>query len=420
MSKIIDYFEQNKYVVLQDAVSPKLRDELTNHIFSLKEKNLTTNDPQCPLSDAVYGDPIFDGLLESFAEPIGNQIGRKLIPTYSYARIYRTGEVLKRHKDRESCEISATLTLNYDAKVCWPIFFDEEKEIGVNLEPGEMAVYQGCEILHWRPEFKGNWHVQVFLHYVDANGPHRDWAKDKRTSLGVKKDSQSEAPKVDNTIQRITEKPKIEASTVSYNSVIIPPNEDYFPGYFCIDSNNEPQLKFTNEECDRIIALTKESYPQSAAVGNKGHTIERSIRSANVFEVSYSEETKWIFTKVAAAVSFANNNYFKYDISGITNSLQLIEYSSESEIKGHYDWHIDSGPGHVCLRKISFTAQLSNEKDYTECDLLINNHGEILSASKERGSIHMFPSYMFHRVNPIEKGTRYALVIWIHGSNRFR
>jgi len=102
------------------------------------------------------------------------------------------------------------------------------------------------------------------------------------------------------------------------------------------------------------------------------------------------------------------------------HGLQLIHYSADEKIKGHYDWHIDAGNGEVATRKISFTCQLSDPNTYTGCELIINNHTNELIGTQECGSIHMFPSYMPHKVSPIISGNRYALVVWIHGSRRFR
>ena len=180
MNSTAEYFEKNGYVVLTDAIYKDQCESLTKHMFDLQQSGKLVNDDQCPLSDAVYGDPLFDNILEKFAKPIGDAVGHTLLPTYTYARIYRPGEILKKHKDRPACEISATLTLGFDAKPVWPIFFDEERETSVSLDVGELAVYKGCEILHWRPSFKGQWHVQVFLHYVDANGPYKDEVYDNR------------------------------------------------------------------------------------------------------------------------------------------------------------------------------------------------------------------------------------------------
>lgn len=421
MNQTTEYFEKNGYVVLKDALTKQQCAELTKHMFDLLQQGKLVKDEQCPLSDAVYGDPIFDNILQKFAKPIGDSVGRTLLPTYTYARIYRPGEILKRHKDRPACEISATMTLGYDSKVIWPIFFDEEKEIPVALDTGELAVYKGCDIVHWRPPFKGEWHVQVFFHYVDANGPYKNHVKDGRHEYGVQKNQNVGAgPAANQSTQQIQQRTKFPKPIV--NSVIIPSADDTFPGYFCIDSQNLAELKFTPNECQRIIDLANQTYPTSASVGGSrdNSRISREIRSANIFNVEYNEDNKWIFEKIAAAVSVVNTLHFDYDISGITHSLQLIEYVADAEIAGHYNWHVDAGRGEPATRKISVTAQLSDPKDYEGCELYINNHAEELVGSKERGSIHLFPGYMPHKVAPITKGVRYALVIWVHGPKRFR
>ena len=177
-----EVFNQQKYLVLTGVLSKPHCAKLTEHLFTLKDTGKTKQDGMCPKSDSVGGDLLFENLLADFADPIGQVVGLKLIPTYSYARIYRPGEVLKKHSDKESCEISATLTLGYDSKNNWPIYFDEEKKISVILEPGELVVYKGCEVTHWRNRFQGNWHAQLFLHYVDFYGPYSDFAYDKNES----------------------------------------------------------------------------------------------------------------------------------------------------------------------------------------------------------------------------------------------
>jgi len=411
MSITTKYFEKNSYVVLKDSLTSEQCDAYTQHMFSLHEQGKLENDEQCPLSDAIYSDPLFVDLMHKFAKPIGDSVGRTLIPTYTYARIYRTGEILKPHKDRPACEISATLTLGYDANRVWPIFFDDEKEVAVELEVGELAVYKGCDILHWRKPFKGKWHVQVFLHYVDANGPYKDYAKIEKHRHAV---SVKETLSVDDN-QDIN-------TTVYRESIIIPSNDKHFPGYYCINRRHKPELMFTPQECKKVIDLTNDAYPVSASIGgNRDNTkIVRNIRSAEIYNIDYEKGTQWIYDKILAAVIHANTTHFDYEIAGLHHGLQLIHYSADEKIKGHYDWHIDAGNGEVSTRKISFTCQLSDPNTYTGCELIINNHTSELVGTRECGSIHMFPSYMPHKVSPIISGNRYALVVWIHGSRRFR
>ena len=421
MTNTIEYFNDNGYVVLQNALSPSKCKALVDHMFQLHAEGKLVKDEQCPLSDAIYGDPAFDTLLASFAEPLGKAIGKTLLPTYSYARIYRPGDILKKHKDRPACEISTTLTLGYDASQPWPIYFssdDDTQEVSVSMEPGEMAAYKGTEMLHWRKPFKGNWHVQVFLHYVDANGPYADQANDGRTSLGVDKTTQTLAnrrPEV-----KAVPKSDLKIPNPTYEAIALPDVDRSFPGYFPINEDTFPALMFTDQECDRIIAIAEDSYSSSASVGGQSQgRIAKQIRSAEIYNIEYSAQNKWIFEKVAKAVSVANATHFNYEISHIPPSLQLIHYPSSAETPGHYDWHVDAGPGHPATRKISFTAQLSDPNTYTGCDLVVDDHGNKIQAVRDRGTISLFPSYMPHVVTPIESGDRYALVIWIHGSRRF-
>jgi hypothetical protein len=107
--------------------------------------------------------------------------GVKLIETYSYARIYKKGDELKRHKDRYSCEISTTMNLGGDE---WSIYV--EPDIEINLKPGDMLMYRGCELEHWREPFEGQDCGQVFLHYNDASSKDAEQNKyDTRPILGL-------------------------------------------------------------------------------------------------------------------------------------------------------------------------------------------------------------------------------------------
>ena len=207
-----------KYKVIKKAVSYELANFCYNY-FLLKrdavsfmyKNNITAespilgrwDDPQVPGAYSIYGDFVMETLLMKVLPVMKQKTGMDLIPTYSYARVYQTGSELKRHKDRPSCEISTTLNLGGDP---WPIFIDptgsdnvidEYKNIHkpgappgveITLEPGDMLMYSGCELEHWRKPFEGKLCGQVFLHYNHADG---QFAKsnlyDKRPMLGIPK-----------------------------------------------------------------------------------------------------------------------------------------------------------------------------------------------------------------------------------------
>ena len=148
------------------------------------------NDPQIPGAYSKYADWVMETLLMFMIPIMKAKTGMDLIPTYSYTRLYEKGNTLHRHKDRPSCEISTTLHLGGDE---WPIFLDPSKAsnakgIQIDLKQGDMLIYAGCELEHWREPFEGNVCSQVFLHYNHANGP---FAKtnllDGRPLLGIPK-----------------------------------------------------------------------------------------------------------------------------------------------------------------------------------------------------------------------------------------
>ena len=411
----IDAFEENGFIVLSEALTKEQCKQLTGHMFELDRQDKLVKDAQCPLSGAIYGDPIFDDLLINLAEGVGLQVGKKLLPTYTYARLYRPGEELKRHKDRPSCEISATLTLGYDESTpVWPICFDEHKEIQVDLDVGELAVYKGCEVEHWRPKFKGKWQVQVFLHYVDANGPYKDHAMDGRKELGTQK--------MGEVFNQHDNKDSIIPLPV-FDAIILPqsPEEQIFPGYVGMNQENFSDIIFSKEECQKIISFADNQYSGAARIGGgPKENLKREIRSADIYNIWPEPDWRWVHEKVCKAVAIANYQHFKYDVNTISHGLQLIHYRADEKIPGHYDWHVDAGPGPSATRKISFTVQLSDSNDYKGCDLLVADHGRELTAMRDQGSLSMFPSYMPHCVTPIESGERWALVIWVHGPKPFR
>jgi len=180
--------EANKLRLLEEEYGPECYDHNYVGIF---------NDVQAPGSFARYGDPTFDTLLELVRHKFEEAINIPLVSTYSYHRLYLTNSDLKRHKDRASCEISATLCLghnisNVDKKVYpnynWPMYvkMPDGKELPISLEPGDAIMYRGCEVEHWREPFMGLNHAQVFLHYNEKEGEFNN-IFDGRKALGMPK-----------------------------------------------------------------------------------------------------------------------------------------------------------------------------------------------------------------------------------------
>ena len=212
-------FKTKKYQVIRQALSKELSNFIFNYMmlqrdavdFMLKNNKVNPVNPfignrtdhQVPGAYSKYADWVMETLLQYMRPIMKAKTGMDLVPTYSYTRLYEKGNILKRHKDRPSCEISTTLHLGGDP---WPIFMDPSgadfvidevkqtlkpgapKGVRVDLKVGDMLIYSGCELEHWREPFQGNVCSQVFLHYNHANGP---FAKtnlyDKRPMLGIPK-----------------------------------------------------------------------------------------------------------------------------------------------------------------------------------------------------------------------------------------
>jgi hypothetical protein len=197
-------FKKNKYTILKKIISPELANfvykyflnkrEIAKYLFESKYISPfetmfgVWNDDQVPNTYSHYSDTAMETLLQEVKPIMQKHTKLKLSETYSYARIYKKGDTLPRHKDRYSCEISTTLNLGGDP---WPIYLDPTGKTGqagikIDLSPGDMLIYSGCDLEHWREEFKGKDCGQVFLHYNKANSKiAKQNYLDRRPLLGV-------------------------------------------------------------------------------------------------------------------------------------------------------------------------------------------------------------------------------------------
>ena len=197
-------FKKNKYVVMKKVISREIADfafayflnkrKVARFLFDQKYISPFTdywgiwNDQQVPNTYSHYADLVMETLLQKVQPLMEKYTGLKLSPTYSYARIYKKGDVLARHKDRFSCEISTTLNLGGEE---WPIYLEpsgREGQAGIkmDLEPGDMLIYSGCDLEHWREEFRGENCAQVFLHYNKKGSKQaKENEFDKRPFIGL-------------------------------------------------------------------------------------------------------------------------------------------------------------------------------------------------------------------------------------------
>jgi hypothetical protein len=194
-------FKKNKYKIIKSPLSAEMIRFIYDY-FLLKRKVAQTfieqkyisgfttewgvwGDTQIKETYSHYADIVMECLLDKLVPVMEKNTGLKLVPTYSYARIYKKGDELLRHKDRKSCAVSATMFLGGDP---WAIFIDPTgnrgaKGISVKQKPGDILIYSGCDLEHWREPLKGKSHCQVFLHYNEKNSSELKY--DKREHLGL-------------------------------------------------------------------------------------------------------------------------------------------------------------------------------------------------------------------------------------------
>lgn len=177
-------FRMERHVVLRQLVSDPLLRSLDNYAKARACRALSHDDADVPGTPSFYADPVMEELLSRLTQSVGNVTGMAVSPTYSYFRVYKQGDTLKRHTDRPACEISVSLCLGLESSSPWPLWVKGKSgPYGVELNAGDAVLYRGIEVEHWRTQFAGSQAVQVFLHYVDSDGPCAEWKFDKRERL---------------------------------------------------------------------------------------------------------------------------------------------------------------------------------------------------------------------------------------------
>jgi predicted 2-oxoglutarate/Fe(II)-dependent dioxygenase YbiX len=365
MCNQLSQFAVEKYVHLKEFLDKENCKELTAELKRLVADQVTVKDTQCPKSEAVHGAMVFDKLLVDLLPHFEKVCGKRLFPTYSYARLYKPGEKLAIHTDRESCEISATLTLGFEGKA-WPIYMGDENGINANkieMDVGDAVLYRGMEKHHWRKKFKGEWQAQVFLHYVDADGPHKEWKFDKRANLNL---------------------PSQEMQHWIYTDIL------------------------TKEACDSLIKLYSQSAvpKQPPVIGNGAGAIDKSIRNVErVMLPTYKD----IGGRLAAAGLAANHANWKFDITH-ANQAEFLIYPAGGRYQSHVDTFLAHGED---CRKLTVLAFLND--DFKGGKFYIQNGHQRFYPPQSKGTILVFPSFLMHGVEDIEEGTRYSVVCWMVG-----
>lgn len=376
-------FTVEKYTHLKNVLN---KEECENLVVQLKElvvNQQTVKDPQCPLSEAIHGASIFDTLLEHLVPTFEEASGKKLFPTYAYARLYPPGEELKIHTDRPSCEISATITLGFEGNV-WPIYMADhgetktsEQRLGerdepywlknisrVDMEVGDAVLYRGQDKIHWREKYtEGQWQAQVFLHYVDQNGLNAEWKYDKRQRLA------------------------------HHNSAVL------YWHFF----NSVPE-----DACKRLINSVEQFDTEVAKIGsNEVGAIDKKIR-----DVKKVPLLAWtgLGAQMAGMGLSANQQAWKFNVT-CANQCDYLIY----DVDGHYHAHTDTfmDPTQTECRKLTVLAFLN--EDFEGGRLFLQVGHDKIYPPQNSGTVLVFPSFILHGVEPVTKGIRRSVVTWLVG-----
>ncbi len=387
--------KDNNFVYIKNFISPQRAFELAKSFKECCIQNAIHGDDQAENSHAAYN---YIGFLELLCEKtpeVSKFLGETVLPTYTYARIYKEGSDLKKHKDRPACEISLTLHLSGDAE--WPIFIEKPngEEVSLNLGSGDAMLYLGCEAEHWREQFKGKEYIQVFLHYVRSRGPNNFAFFDNKDPNEKKILMDSEKPVLPESAP--LSKKQYSRNLDDYIKVF----DDIIPDDLCYDILKE----YGNSE-----------HWAPALVGGKEefNTIDRRVRNLENMNISLNEIISCnpeirkeldirIFKCAEKAISMYKDIYPLAQIEE-DSGYELLRYSEGS----FYTTHTDSFKHRP--RAVSCSFALND--DYEGGEFAFFNQD--LKYKLKKGSVIMFPSnFMYpHEILPVTKGVRYSIITW--------
>jgi hypothetical protein len=365
-------FEQNKYVYLPNFLDKENCQEYVIEFKKLIEQGHAKNDKQCPLSHSLGHTPLFDSLLEQLTPNVEAATGKKLFPTYAYARWYAPGDELKIHRDRDSCEISATITLGFEGSP-WPIYmgYDENKQNcrQVNMNVGDAVIYRGCEMYHWREKYiEGQWQAQVFIHYVDQDGSYAEWKYDKREKLAHHD-----------------------------NQEIV--SEKY----------REIKNAFSIQSCQHMIEgfEKNKSLEEDALVGHG--KVNKDLRDAKKIILNNFQGVGATLTGIGLQQNFYNWNFY------ITHSNQseYLRYDKNGHFSTHIDTFIHDFQEQRNCRKLTVLLFLNN--DFEGGKFFLMDGTDKIYPNQNPGNVVVFPSFLMHGVEPVTSGIRRTIVTWMVG-----
>lgn len=399
-SKLIE----NNYIIIPNFIDKTRAINLGKEFIEHCNNVNPGGDDFVPEANSVYNYlPVLELLCEKTPQ-VSSILEEPVIPTYSYSRVYYNQIELKKHTDRDSCEISLTLHLHGD--VPWEIYIEtpQMEEKSVILNPGDAMLYLGITAPHWRTPYPGQFYCQCFLHYVRSRGDKIYEYFDKAVSGDMEscdlfKNNSFPLKDKKKSYENKNLKPIIAKSTNTLEKYI---------------------HTFDNIVSEELCSLIYNEYSNSddwedSQIANKETPVNKNIRNCRSINLSASNVKeknfeirdkidKLLFESVSNAVKMYSECHSDFAID-IDTGYQLLKYDTG----GFYVQHIDS---------------FKTEQRSVSCSLVINDNydggefsffgGDIIIKAK-KGSAIMFPSnFMFpHEILPVTNGVRYSIITWL-------
>lgn len=169
---------------------------------------------------------------------------------------------------------------------------------------------------------------------------------------------------------------------------------------------------FTDQELDTLQRKAAEA-TTPAEIGNRNkEQVHKGVRRSQISWMSNNSDTTWVFERLAEVAASLNSQFFRFDLTGFGEVLQLTNYDHSEH--GMYGWHQDYNTGSIS-RKLSLVLQLTDPSEYEGGNLQIMTTGVPETVRKQRGLVVAFPSYVLHQVTPVTQGSRQSLVAWVSG-----
>lgn len=397
--------EKNNYIIIPNFISKERASEIGKEFKAHCENVSPGGDDSVPTSECVYNFlPILELMCEK-THQISSILEEPVLPTYCYSRLYKNGNILHKHTDRDACEISLTVHLCGDKP--WKIWIEtpEGDSKSVSLEPGDAMMYFGITAPHWRDEYNGEYYCQSFIHYVRSRGDKLYTYFDK--CRGVKEEC-------DLYNMNSIPKPNIEKKPIELpdsQKLVIPKSSNTLEQYIHVFDNI-----LSDELCDMILNEYKKCDEWSdSQIGSEITPVNKDIRNCQQISISCEEIKeknpeirekidKLLFESISKAVGSYSNNHPDFTID-IDTGYQLLKY----DVGGFYTKHVDSFKKEQ--RSVSCSLALNDDYEGGEFSFF---SGDVLIKSR-KGSAVMFPSnFMYpHEILPISKGTRYSIITWM-------